>query len=357
MINKILNKPTLEKEDILYLLNCSKEEAVYLYKKSAEIKRSTLGDKVYFRGLIEFSNICEKDCLYCGIRSSNKSFSRYNLTDEQIIEAALFAYNEQYASIALQSGELQSPAFTARIESLLRKIQKATNNGLGITISLGEQDKTTYKRWFDAGASRYLLRIESATKNLYYQWHPNNSLHNHQSRLQCLNDLKSIGYQTGTGVMIGAPFQTLEHLADDLLFLRNTDIDMCGMGPYIEHEDTPLHAQKHSLQSKRARFVLSLKMIAILRIIMPDINIAAATALQAIDPIGREKALKVGANIMMPNITPALYRNDYSLYEDKPCTDEDASDCKNCLELRIKMAGCSIGYGQKGDSLRWKRRK
>jgi biotin synthase len=357
MINKILNKPTLEKEDILYLLNCSKEEAVYLYKKSAEIKRSTLGDKVYFRGLIEFSNICEKDCLYCGIRSSNKGFSRYNLTDEQIIEAALFAYNEQYASIALQSGELQSPAFTARIENLLQKIQKATNNGLGITISLGEQDKTTYKRWFDAGASRYLLRIESATKNLYYQWHPNNSLHNHQSRLQCLNDLKSIGYQTGTGVMIGAPFQALEHLADDLLFLRDTDIDMCGMGPYIEHEDTPLHAQKHSLQSKRARFVLSLKMIAILRIIMPDINIAAATALQAIDPIGREKALKVGANIMMPNITPALYRNDYSLYEDKPCTDEDASDCKNCLELRIKMAGCSIGYGQKGDSLRWKRRK
>ena len=356
MLKEILNKDCLSKEDILVLLNTNKDEAVELYKKAAEVKAKTVGNRVYFRGLIEFSNICEKDCLYCGIRKSNKNFSRYNLTDEQILEAASFALNEGYASLAIQSGELRSPAFTLRIEQLLQKINNMSNGKLGITISLGEQDKETYQRWFDAGAHRYLLRIESSKADLYYKLHPKNKLHEHQARLKCLHDLRSVGYQVGTGVMIGAPFQSIENLADDLLFLRDFDIDMCGMGPYIEHEDTPLFTESGSLKSKRERFVLSLKMIAILRIMMPDINIAAATALQAIDPIGREKALKVGANIMMPNITPGLYRNDYSLYEDKPCTDEEASDCKNCMEIRIKMAGSIIGYGEWGDSLRFGRR-
>ncbi len=357
MINKILNKAYLSREDILFLLSTNSDDAVALYQKAAQVKTMTVGNKVYFRGLIEFSNICEKDCLYCGIRKSNKNFSRYNLTDEQILDAAKFALNEGYASLAIQSGELQSPAFTLRIEQLLQKIQKMSDGKLGITISMGEQDLDTYRCWFAAGAHRYLLRIESATESLYYKWHPDSPLHNYQARLKSLSDLRKAGFQVGTGVMIGAPFQSLENLADDLLFLRDFDVDMCGMGPYIEHEDTPLFDAKDSLMTKRERFVLSLKMIAILRIIMPDINIAAATALQAIDPIGREKALKVGANIMMPNITPGMYRNDYSLYEDKPCTDEEASDCKNCMELRIKMAGDQIGYGEWGDSLRFKARK
>jgi len=357
MINKILNKAYLSREDILFLLSTNSDEAVSLYEKAAQVKAKTVGNKVYFRGLIEFSNICEKDCLYCGIRKSNKNFTRYNLTDEQILEAAEFALNEGYASLAIQSGELRSPAFTLRIEQLLQKIQKMADGKLGITISMGEQDMDTYQRWFAAGAHRYLLRIESATESLYYKWHPDSNLHNYQLRKRCLADLRKVGFQVGTGVMIGAPFQSLEHLADDLLFLRDFDVDMCGMGPYIEHEDTPLYGAKDSLMTKRERFVLSLKMIAILRIIMPDINIAAATALQAIDPIGREKALKVGANIMMPNITPGMYRNDYSLYEDKPCTDEEASDCKNCMEMRIKMAGDQIGYGEWGDSLRFRNRK
>ncbi|MCK5857651.1 MAG: [FeFe] hydrogenase H-cluster radical SAM maturase HydE [Bacteroidales bacterium] len=356
MINEILNKAYLDRNDILFLLNTDKEDAAELYKKAADVKLSTVGNRVYFRGLIEFSNICDKDCFYCGIRKSNKNFSRYNLTDEQILEAAEFALKENYASLAIQSGELRSPAFTLRIEKLLQKINKMSGGKLGITISLGEQDKETYQRWFDAGAHRYLLRIESSKSDLYYKLHPHNNLHKHSDRLSCLNDLRELGYQVGTGVMIGAPYQSLDNLADDLIFLRDFDIDMCGMGPYIEHEDTPLYSHRNELLTKRERFVLSLKMIAILRIIMPDINIAAATALQAIDPIGREKALKVGANIMMPNITPGMYRNDYSLYEEKPCTDEEASDCKNCMEMRIQMAGDTIGYGEWGDSLRFRKR-
>jgi biotin synthase len=356
MIEAILNKEVFSKDDIVYLLKTNKIEAVELYKKAAEIKRKTVGDLVYFRGLIEFSNICGKDCLYCGIRSSNKNFSRYNLSDKEILEAAEFAYKENYASVVLQAGELRSEVFTERIESLLKKIKALSNGELGITISLGEQSRETYQRWFDAGAHRYLLRIESTNPEHYYKLHPITEKHSFDERLHCLELLKEIGYQTGTGVMIASPFQTIENLADDLLFMKKIDIDMCGMGPYIEHQDTPLYLFKDNLLPKRERFVLALKMIAILRIMMPDINIAAATALQSIDPIGREKALKVGANIMMPNITPGQFRDDYSLYEDKPCTDEEASDCKNCLEMRIKMAGSDIGYGSWGDSLHFKKR-
>jgi len=174
--------------------------------------------------------------------------------------------------------------------------------------------------------------------------------------LQALYDLRSAGYQVGTGVMIGLPFQTSDHLAKDLLFMKELDIDMCGMGPYIEHADTPLWEFRHQLLPLDERFNLALKMIAILRLMMKNINIASATALQAIDPIGREKALKIGANIIMPNITPGVYRNDYKLYENKPCTDEEASDCKNCLEARIHMSGNKIGFDEWGDSLHFKER-
>lgn len=256
----------------------------------------------------------------------------------------------------MQSGELRSEAFTNRIELLLKKIKSMSNGELGITISLGEQSRETYQRWFDAGAHRYLLRIETTNAEHYYKLHPTTDKHNFEERLRCLSLLKDIGYQTGTGVMIASPFQTIENLADDLLFMKKIEIDMCGMGPYVEHIDTPLYLFKENLLPKRERFVLALKMIAILRIMMPDINIAAATALQSIDPIGREKAVKVGANIMMPNVTPGQYRDDYSLYQDKPCTDEEASDCKSCLEMRITMAGSKIGYGSWGDSLHYKRR-
>jgi len=350
MIEHILNKAFFSKTDILRLLNTTKDEAVLLYQKAAKVKEEHVGNKVYFRGLIEMSNICSKDCFYCGIRKSNKQFERYTLENEAILEAARFAYSENYASLVIQSGELQSAHFTDNISNLLKTIKLESNHELGITISLGEQEKSVYQKWFNAGAHRYLLRIESSNKELYYKLHPKDKEHDFENRISCIRTLKEIGFQTGTGIMIGLPFQKLEHLAEDLLFMKDMDIDMCGMGPYVEHADTPLFQYKDQLLSQRERFVLSLKMIAILRLMMPKINIAAATALQAIDPLGREKALKVGANIMMPNITPGVYRNDYSLYQNKPCVDEEASDCKNCLEARINLTGNTIGYGQWGDS-------
>jgi len=356
VINKILNKKELTKDDIIYLLKTDKTERNILFKKSAQVKEKSIGNKVYYRGLIEFSNICDKDCFYCGIRKSNTNFTRYNISDNEILKAAKFAYKENYGSIVLQSGEISNNSFANRISNLLQEIKKLSKNKLGITISLGEQSLETYKKWFNAGAHRYLLRIESSNRNLYYKIHPNNNEHNFDNRINCLKSLKQIGYQTGTGVMVGLPFQTYDDLADDLLFMKNLDIDMCGMGPYIEHKDTPLFKYRDKLLPLEDRFILTLKMIAILRLLMPDINIAAATALQAIDKIGREKALKIGANIIMPNITPGKFRDDYNLYENKPCTDEEADDCKQCLEARIAISGNDIGYGQWGDSLHFKKR-
>ncbi len=353
-IDHILSKESFSREDIILLLDAGPADRVKLFARSAEVKTQYVGDVVYFRGLIEFSNICGKNCLYCGIRRGNRNAQRYNLSDEEIIEAAKFAYESNYASVVLQGGELEGEVFTNRIERLVKGIKEVSDGKLGITLSVGEQSLDVYKRWSDAGAHRYLLRIESSDKELYYKIHPNDKTHNFERRLQALYDLRTAGYQLGTGVMIGLPFQTTSHLASDLLFMKELDIDMCGMGPYIEHADTPLWEFRDQLLPLEERFNLALKMIAILRIMMKNINIASATALQAIDPIGREKALKIGANIIMPNITPGAYRNDYKLYENKPCVDEEASDCKNCLEARIHMSGNKIGYNEWGDSLHFK---
>ena len=202
----------------------------------------------------------------------------------------------------------------------------------------------------------YLLRIESSDPELYKSIHPKNAHHDFDTRKECLRALQRIGYQTGTGVMIGIPNQSLEILADDMLFIKEMDIDMVGMGPYIEHANTPLAKTRVELLTLHERFDLSLKMIATLRILMKDINMAAATALQAIDPLGREKAIRIGANIIMPNITPGMYRDSYALYENKPCTDDSADDCKGCLEARLNMADADIGYGEWGDSLHYARR-
>lgn len=349
-VEALLNKDDLSFNEIVRLLSATGEERTLLFKKSAGVKDEYIGKKVWFRGLIEFSNICGKDCLYCGIRKGNKDLRRYNLSDDEILEAAGFAYANRYGSIALQSGELESQSFSDRIESLLHKIRELSNGELGVTLSVGEQDPATYKKWFQAGAHRYLLRIEATSESLYRKIHPNNSKHDFKRRLDCLKSLQDIGYQTGTGVMIGLPFQTLDDLAGDLQFMKEFNIDMCGMGPYIEHADTPLIEYADSLLSLKDRFDLTLKMIAVLRILMKDINIVAATALQAIDPIGREKAIRIGANIIMPNITPGKYRDSYKLYENKPCTDDSAEDCQSCLEARISLADNEIVYGEWGDS-------
>jgi biotin synthase len=356
-IKEILEKDIFTREDIISLLQSKWEDRTLLFKKSAEIKEKYIGNKVWFRGLIEFSNICSKDCLYCGIRKGNVNLTRYNLSDEEILLAAKFAHDNHYGSIALQSGELESRLVTGRIENLLHKIKRLSDGKLGVTLSVGEQEPDVYKRWYDAGAHRYLLRVESTNRSLYNKIHPNDSKHDFNRRLKCLKSLQDIGYQTGTGVMIGLPFQTMDDLAGDLLYMKEFNIDMCGMGPYIEHADTPLIEHSEKLMPLKDRFDLTLKMIAIIRIMMRDINIVAATALQAIDPIGREKAIKIGANILMPNITPGKYRDNYKLYDNKPCTDDSAEDCQSCLETRVNLADAEVIYDEWGDSKHYSERR
>jgi len=349
-ISSILEKKYLEKSDIISLLTLNKQDATLLFDKSSEIKQKIVGNKVYYRGLIELSNICKKDCYYCGIRKSNKNVSRYELGDKDILDAAKYSYENEFASLVLQGGERTDKKFTDRITFLLKEIKKISNGKLGVTLSLGEQSIEIYKEWKAAGARRYLLRIEESNSDLYEKLHPKNELHSFETRINVLKNIQNAGYQTGTGIMIGLPFQTIEHLADNLLFFREFDIDMVGMGPYIEHEDTPLYKYKNELWSLDERFFMSLKMLAILRIIMPKINIAATTALQSIDPIGRERAIKIGANVLMPNVTPGIVRKNYLLYENKPCVDENADDCLDCLEVRLKLVNAEFAKNEWGDS-------
>ncbi len=355
-IEKILTQDTFSKEDLVMLLSADEEARKLVFAKGEEVRQKYVGNKVYYRGLIEFSNLCGKNCYYCGIRAGNKKTHRYEVTEQEVLEAARYAWENKFGSIVIQAGERSGTRYTQRMERIVRMVKQMSNGELGITLSLGEQSEETYRRWFEAGAHRYLLRIEVSNPKLYPKYHPENKKHTYQERLDALYRLRKVGYQVGTGVMIGLPFQTVEDLADDLLFFQKHDIDMIGMGPYIEHEETPMFKYKDKLIPKMERFYLSLKMVAVLRILMKDINIAATTAMQAIDPMGREKSIKVGANIIMPNLTPTKYREDYLLYEDKPCTDEDAEECKRCLEARIHMAGGQIGYGEWGDSKHFKNR-
>lgn len=336
----------MEHSEIIRLLSLqAPQEIKNLYAQAYTVKKQHIGTTVYFRGIIEFSNICTKDCFYCGIRRSNHQLTRYLMNTQEILTAAEWAHQKKYGSIVLQSGERQDAEYTALIEELLYEIKRRTNNELGITLSLGEQSLETYERWYKAGAHRYLLRIETSNKQLYRQLHPAD--HVFEERLDCLRFLKDIGYQTGTGVMIGLPGQTLEDLANDILFFKTMDIDMIGMGPWIPHEDSPLTTEHYS---RETQLELGLKMIAATRLALPDINIASTTALQALSSTGRELGLQAGANIIMPNITPTKYRGNYQLYNGKPCLDDEAEHCQSCLEKRVRSIGETIGYGQWGDS-------
>lgn len=348
-LESVLNKSILEKEDLVYLLSLSGDDEERLFEKAYEVKAKYVGRKTYFRGLIEFSNICGKNCYYCGIRGGNKNVHRYELTDDEVMKAVKYALDHNWGSVVMQAGERSDKQFTDRITRILKKIKAYSANPPGITLSLGEQSEEVFQDWFDAGAHRYLLRIESSTKSLYEKIHPNNAAHSFETRLENLKRLQRLNYQTGTGVMIGMPFQTLEHLADDLLFMRDFDIDMCGMGPYIEHSETPLYQYKDQLMPIEDRFRLALRMIAVLRIVMKDVNIASATALQAIHPQGREMALKAGANVIMPNLTPVKYHEDYHLYKNKPTVNEETDLYIQNLEKNIQDAGDVVGYGEWGD--------
>ena len=249
----ILRKQDLSLEEIKVLLAAEGAEKERLLRRGLAVKLQHLDNYVHLRGLIEFGNVCEKNCFYCGLRSGNERVERYCLSDEEVLDCARLAHELGYGSVALQSGERSDPAFIDRIERLVREIKKIDNGSLGITLSLGEQTEETYRRWFEAGAHRYLLRIESSNEELYYKIHPKNSLHDFRHRVECLEILKRTGYHTGTGVMVGLPFQTLDHLAADLLFFRQMDVAMVGLGPYIPHPDTPLYKFKDLIPSAAER--------------------------------------------------------------------------------------------------------
>ena len=331
------------KQEIIEMLSSQSADMDRLFARAVEVRDEAIGDGVYLRGLIEYSNICSKDCLYCGIRHSNRGVDRYILSEQQVLDSAQFAYESNYGSVVLQCGEVKSAKHTDQIERLVRGIKELSNNSLGITLSLGEQSLETYQRWFDAGAHRYLLRIESSNRDLYSKIHPNTPQHSYDERIRALENLRSAGFQVGSGVMIGLPYQTIEDLADDLLWLKMMDIDMCGMGPYLISEGAPLGSDTaHLLKSEQWRFDTALKMIATLRILMPKINIAASTALQAINPMGRIRAIECGANIIMPNISPQDVRANYNLYNNKP------------RSFDSKIIEDRVHYGEWGDSLHFK---
>ena len=332
------------KEEIVTLLDSEGASREALFARAAALKRATVGDGVYLRGLIEYSNVCRKNCLYCGIRRDAKC-ERYTLTESQVEAAARLAYEKNYGSVVLQGGENQSAGHIETITRLIGKIKALSDGRLGITLSLGEHSRETYRRWFDAGAHRYLLRIEASNPDLYRMIHPRDGMHDYASRIGAIRDLRSEGYQVGTGVMIGLPFQSTEDLAGDLLFMKEMDIDMCGMGPYVVSHGTPLAVHSEKLRPEMWRFDMTLKMIAVLRLMMPDINIAATTALQAIDPDGRMKAIAAGANVVMPNLTPDQLRGNYNLYDNKP------------LSFDSRLTEENIRYGEWGDSLRFRSRK
>jgi biotin synthase len=361
-VNMILKKARqgvdLKVDELVTLLSITeKDEFQALYDCAYFLKEQYVGKVAYFRGIIECSNLCIKDCYYCGIRRSNEKIERFLMDEDEIFREALWAYEAEYGSCVIQSGERQDEDYISMMERVVGRIKEATKGDLGITLSLGEQTEETYKRWKAAGAHRYLLRIETTNPELYARIHPADHLL--EVRKECLAALRRTGYQVGTGVMMGLPGQTIEDLANDLLFLKEIDIDMVGMGPYIPHGDTPLGQEvpPYTDEQKSVALELGLKMIAVTRIVLKDVNIAAATALQALEYTGREQGLRCGANVIMPNVTETKYRPNYALYDEKPCTDENSSMCRGCLSGRIMGIGETVGFNERGDAPHFHKRK
>nr|WP_320131372.1 [FeFe] hydrogenase H-cluster radical SAM maturase HydE [uncultured Holophaga sp.] len=352
-LGPLLHKSSFTRENLVRLLGLSSpRDTARLRARANEVLNAHLGPAVYYRGIIELSNVCALDCHYCGIRAGNAELERYTLSDEDILEAAQWCAQEGYGSVVLQAGERQDAAFVDWIEQLIGRIHRETilpelPEGLGITLSLGEQSLDTYRRWYAAGAHRYLLRIETTNPGLFARIHPADQTL--ASRLQALQDLDTAGYLVGTGVMIGIPGQTLEMLAEDILFFRDRPIDMIGMGPWLPHEASPMKDWEGAPEPE-ARLQLAFNMIAAVRLACPQVNIAASTALQAMVPDGRERGLTYGANVTMPNLTPVGVRGDYRLYEGKPCTDEAKEACRGCLLDRVRSIGREVAFNQWGDA-------
>ena len=300
--------------------------------KADAVRQQYYGKKVYIRGLIEFTNYCKNNCYYCGIRAGNSQAQRYRLTKEQILDCCAEGYKLGFRTFVLQGGE--DPYFTdERICDIVASIRKQ-HPDCAITLSIGEKERASYQAYFDAGANRYLLRHETATPEHYAKLHPASmSLAN---RKRCLFDLKAIGYQVGSGFMVGSPYQTPENLLADLRFLQELKPDMIGIGPYITHEQTPFADQKSGTAEQ------TLRLLSMLRLMFPYALLPSTTALGTIHPQGRELGLKAGGNVVMPNLSPVNVRKLYELYENKICTGEEAAQCRGCLEARVRMAGYEI---------------
>lgn len=309
---------------------CSEESAAYAAQLAVPLRRQIYGTDVYVRGLIEISNICRNDCLYCGIRRSNHSCVRYRLSPQEILECCEEGYSLGFRTFVLQGGE--DGFYTdALLCELLRTI-KARFPDCAVTLSLGERDRESYERLFDAGADRYLLRHETADVCHYQKLHPPSMSFEH--RMNCLQDLKEIGYQVGCGFMVGSPFQTPETLAKDLKFIETFRPAMCGIGPFVPHHATPF------ADYPQGSLELTLYLLSLIRLIAPDILLPATTALGTIHPMGREKGILAGANVVMPNLSPVSQRKKYELYDNKICTGEESAQCRSCLSSRMH----SIGY-------------
>lgn len=339
IIDKLYLKNNATRDELLYLLNnISQEEIQYLVSKSDMIRKKHYGNKVYLRGLIEFTNYCVRNCKYCGIRVDNRNVERYRLTLEEILNCASVGNNLGYKTFVLQGGE--DPYFNdERMVEIVKAIKERYPDN-AITLSLGERSYESYEKLFKAGADRYLLRHETATKSLYESLHPGASYDN---RIKCLYDLKKIGYEIGAGFMVGLPNQSNEDLVNDLIFLKELKPHMCGIGPFIPQKDTPLRDEKGGTVEK------TVMMLALLRLMLPKTLLPATTALGSIDPLGREQGLKAGANVVMPNLSPQEVREKYSLYDGKICTGDEAAECRNCIERRIRLAGYEVEIGR-GDS-------
>lgn len=333
IIEKLSQFHTASKDELAELIdNISDSELEFLRQKAQKTAQKHFGNKIFVRGLIEFSSFCKNDCLYCGIRRSNKNAVRYRLTKEQIMQCCRQGYELGFRTFVLQGGE--DGWFD---DDKMCDIVKAIHNEFedcAITLSLGERSFDSYKRLFECGADRYLLRHETADEEHYGKLHPKEmSLKN---RKNCLYNLKKIGYQTGAGFMVGSPYQTTQALVEDLMFLQDLKPQMCGIGPFIHHNDTPF--ARESDGSVRQCLLL----LSIIRLMHPNILLPATTALGTADKFGREKGILHGANVVMPNLSPIAHRKDYSLYDSKICTGDEAAECIKCLSGRMKNIGYTL---------------
>ena len=331
VIEKLKTTQTASREELIFLLeNITESEREALRKAARQTANERFGNKIYIRGLIEFTSVCKNDCLYCGLRRSNQNAVRYRLTKEQILSCCEKGYELGFRTFVLQGGE--DGFFTDEVMCDIVRAVKSRWGDCALTLSLGERGEESFQKLFDAGADRYLLRHETADEAHYSLLHPKGMTA--QERQRQLYALKRIGFQTGAGFMVGSPFQTAENLADDLLFIKALSPQMCGIGPFIPHKDTPF------FDKPQGSLTLTLTLLSVIRLMNPCILLPATTALGTIHPKGREMGILYGANVVMPNLSPTEHRKDYSLYDNKICTGDEAAECIRCLSARMR----SIGY-------------